>query len=51
VLCRLHTIPVWVPDEQGRRQTELRRFPDKPHGGNLGAAGIEPAQCPLLMRC
>jgi site-specific recombinase XerC len=52
LLCRQRTIPVGVPDGERHRQTELRRFPDKPMSANgthlwwyrcLANAGIVPA--------
>jgi integrase/recombinase XerC len=34
LLCRQKTIPFGPPDEQGKRQVSLRRFPDKPMGAH-----------------
>lgn len=51
LMCRQRTIPVGVPDADGRRRTEQRRFPDKPMSESglhkwwyqrLATAGIVP---------
>jgi integrase len=52
LLCRQRTIPAGAPNDQRRRKSELRRFPDKPMSANgthlwwyrcLANAGIVPA--------